>query len=367
MTQKPPGVPRIFPHFALASVALLTLAGCLPRGLTAPGAGTPPGGGDEGGPPGALLQAYLDQRASADELGAYRPWVAVLPFEDDSGFREGVWDLMHQVPRMLSSEMEVVPAWHVVPCAVVEEVAGQGRSRWTDAELRRIGEVLQAGVLARGVLLDYNMERLHVGDPLIGGYKSYKGVAEMEVHLVRAADLTRIGSAHSRQETIDRGLGLDLLGKPRKQDYQFANLGEMAYGSEEFRGTAIGEATVLAMAEVVEKAVQLLRPTGIRIDSGASEILSVSGSEIFINIGSENGVHQGYRFSVYPAASRQDVDPDERIAVIEVREIIGTRVSKVAALSGAGAIAAGDRIELMVDADSQPPEAGPAEPGSPTD
>ncbi len=349
----------------LSSLVVLALTGCLPKVLSGPG----PGGSNVGEPgdrlSGAQLQAYLVQRSAGGDEAAYRPWVAVLPFEDDSGFRDGVWDLVHEVPRMLSSEMEKVTAWHVVPFAAVEDVAGGGKPRWTDEELGRVGGILQAEVLVLGTLLDYNMERLHVGDPLIGGYKSYKGVAEMEVRLVRVADLGRIGSAHSRQETIDRGLGLDLLGKPRKQDYQFANLGEMAYGSEEFRSTAIGQATAEAMGDLVEKSVPLVRPTGVRIGSATPEVLSVSGEEMFINMGSENGVHQGYRFAVFPAAGRNDLDPGRRIAVIEVREIIGTRVSKVAALSGAGQIQAGDRIELIVDAEPAAESSG--EPASAAD
>ena len=350
----------------LSSLILLALGSCLPKVLT--GRGGAAGGGDEVTVPssGALLQGHLEQRVAGDEVAAYRPWVAVLPFEDDSGFREGVWDLASEVPRMLSSEMESVTAWRVVPFAVVEEVAGGGDPPWTDAELRRIGGLLQAGVLARGVLLDYNMERLHVGDPLIGGYKSYKGVSELEIHLVRVADLSRIGSAHSRQEVIDRGLGLDLLGKPRRQDYQFANLGEMTYGSEEFRNTAIGQATVQSMEDLLQKAAPLLRP-GVRIDSGAAEVLSVSGSEIFINVGSENGVHPGYRFAVFPAAGRQDLDPDGRIAVVEVREIIGARVSRAAVLSEAGRVGPGDRIELVPSPEPPPPSDAPAQPGSAAD
>ena len=352
----------------LSSLILLALGGCLPKILTERSGVSAGSGEDTDRSAGAaLLQGYLEGRASAgDDVESYRPWIAVLPFEDDSGFREGVWDLADEVPRMLSSEMEAATAWRVVPFAVVEHVAGGGGPPWTDAELGRIGGVLLAEVLARGVLLDYNMERLHVGDPLIGGYKSYKGLSEMEVQLIRVADLTRIGSAHSRQEVIDRGLGLDLLGKPRRQDYQFANLGETVYGSEEFRSTAIGQATVQSMEDLLQKAAQLVRP-GVRIDSGPAQILSVSGSEIYINIGSENGVHPGYRFSVSPAAGRQDLDLDRPIAVVEVREIIGNRVSRVEALSGSGGIGVGDRIELILNPEPPAPSAAPAEPGSPVD
>ena len=302
------------------------------------------------GIPARALADYLQHReATQDPVDIYRPWVAVLPVEDVSGFRAHVWDLANEMPRMLSAEMGRSTAWRVIPYAAVAEAVAERRPRWSDEDLRDIGTSLRADMLLAAVLLDYNMERLHVGDPLIGGYKSYKGVAELEAQVLRATDLTRVGAAHAQQEVIDRGLGLDLLGKPRKQDYQFSNLGEMAYGAEEFRGTAIGQATVMAMDEVIQEVARLIRPKAIQVATGAPEILSVFGAEVFINVGSENGVHEGYRFAVYPAMDRAaSADPDQRIAVIEVRDIIGARVSKVEALYGGAELRVGDRLQLIV-------------------
>lgn len=298
----------------------------------------------------SALEQYLERRSQIEDDPAayYRPWIAVLPFDNQTDFRDGVWNLTHGPAHLLSEEMERSTAWRIIPYGAVFEVVPKRPKRWDDAELRRVAEALQADMVVTGDLLDYNMERLQVGEPLIGGYKSYKGMAELEVHLTRATDLYRMGNAHAMQETVDRGLGLDLLGKPREQDEQFLNLGGMQYGGEEFRGTAIGQATVIAMDATIQQLAQLVRPQGIQVSSGAAEILSVFGDELFINVGSENGVQAGYRFAVYPGTERTDgKDPDLRIAVVEVVDIIGARVSKVAALSGAAKIGVGDRLELI--------------------
>jgi hypothetical protein len=306
-------------------------------------------------PPTPALQSYLARRAEVkdDPASYYRPWIVVLPFDGKSGFRDGVWDLHNEPAQLLSLEMERSVAWRVVPYGAVVEVVGKRPKRWQEQRLREIGEALQADMVLTGDLLDYNMERLTVGDPLIGGYKAYKGIAELEVQLTRSDNQQRVGNAHSQQETVDRGVGLDLLGKPREQDRQFASLGQMEYGSEEFRGTAIGQATIMAMDEVIQQLAQFVRPQGIQVSSGAAQILSVLGDELFVNVGSENGVHKGYRFAVYPSLQHVGgLDPDQRIAVVEVEDIIGARVSRVTVLSRSDDIGVGDRLELIgIDAD----------------
>jgi hypothetical protein len=299
--------------------------------------------------PTPALEAYRARRATTvdDPASYYRPWIAVLPFDGKSGFRDGVWDLRNEPARLLADEMERSVAWRVVPYAAVVEVVGAPPRRWEEQHVRQIIDALEADMVLTGDLLDYNMERMTVGDPLIGGYKAYKGTAELEVQLIRA-DNQRIGNAHSQQESLDRGVALDLLGKPREQDRQFAGLGQMEYGSKEFRSTAIGQATIAAMDEVIQQLAQLARPQGIQVSSGAAQILSVLGDELFVNVGSENGVHKGYRFAVYPSHQHvEGLDPDHRIAIVEVEDIIGARVSRVIALSGGGSIGVGDRLELI--------------------
>ena len=71
---------------------------------------------------------------------------------------------------------------------------------WPEEELLRIAAQLHADILLQGTVLDYNMERLHVGDPLLAGYKSFSGIAELELTAMRGPDLSTIGRLYSKKE-----------------------------------------------------------------------------------------------------------------------------------------------------------------------
>ena len=354
------------PHsIRFSRIAVLCLA-CVALACTAnlPGLNS----GDEAGtqPPEAkahpALDRYLQSRTADQDTSYYRPYVAVLPFVDESGFRRGIWEVQEEFARFFTAAMEGKPGWRVVPYDAVQEVAGEQR-RWRSLDVSGIGQQLQADIVVAGTLLDLNMERLHVGDPLVGGYKSYKGTAEMEVTAYGVADGGAVGTVHGREETTDRGLGLDLLGKPREQDYQFVNLDQMAFGSDEFRQTAIGQAVVITVDEVVEKLADKLRPEGVELEGEGARILSVYGDEVFINLGSEHAVRRGHRFTVVPGAERRlrdGLDAEIPVGVVEVLDVVGARVSRVRSLGDVAQMEAGDELRQI----EQTPAAAPAVPDS---
>jgi len=90
----------------------------------------------------------------------------------------------------------------------------------------------------------------------------------------------------------------------------------------------------------------LFQPEELKLDGRMAEVLSVSGEDVYVNIGSENGLRAGYRFAIYPGLSRAD-GASGRIGVIEVQEVIGARLSSVRVLEGAGRIRAGDRLSSL--------------------
>ena len=331
----------------IACLVLATILSCAP--LTQP----PPPAAAVASTGGAVpknatpLERYLQERQGQTESDRFLPWIAVLPMVDDSGFDENVYDLGNDVPRLLSVQMAEFSAWRVIPYEAVAEVAGEAPEHWVDGDLARIGPTLQADVLMVGTLLDYNMARLHLGDPQVGGYKAYTGLAEAELNVLDAAELSRLGLVHARHETVDRDLGLDLLGKPREQDLGFFTLDQMHYGGEEFQRTALGKATLKMMEDLISQLARLLQPRALETQSGKPQVLSVFGDEIYINVGSENGVHRRYRFAVFPGAARQGVDPEKQIGVIEVQEVVSSEISSVNVISGDG-IAVGDRIKLIM-------------------
>ena len=291
----------------------------------------------------SALTQYIRERASApDENPAqvYRPWVALVPTHDDSGFRRGVFDLNVGLPRMLAPLLAELDACRVVPQAAVEEAVSRRDHRWIKSHLQGLADTLQADFVVSSTLYTYKYERVHVGDPLIAGYKSYAGTVELAMELHSTRPLVSIGSIKAHEESRSRGLGLDLLGKPREGDRQFANLEQMTFGSEEFRATALGEATVLTLQQLAADLAGLLRPRELSDVEDEPRILSVFGEEVFINLGHAHGIQKGYRFTV-SGGTRTDVP------VVEVCDVISDTVSRVTVLRGADEIAPGQRLELI--------------------
>ena len=118
--------------------------------------------------PGALAHYLRLRKVSADSTVAPRPYVAVLPFENPSGFREDVWDVEREMAALLSSEMVSVSAWRMVPFEAVDEAVGERRNLKPE-EAFEIGRVLQADIVLLGVIEDCDLKRLSMGDPLFGG------------------------------------------------------------------------------------------------------------------------------------------------------------------------------------------------------
>ena len=252
--------------------------------------------------------------------------------------------------RYLSYRLSESPNWSVVPFEAVLEVLGEFAGAEVEQALQ-VGAELDADIVLVGVLEDYDMRRVSVGDPLLAGYKSYTGVTKIALDAYLTQSGQRLGRVDTNQELVDRGLGLDLLGKPRDQDLQFSQLGSMAFGSDDFLSTAIGQATNAAADELSSKLTELVRPSGLRLKGKIAEVLSVYGDEVYINIGSDNGLGGGiYRFEVFPGPDRvqaEGLDGTQPLAVVQVQEVIGARLSSVRVLRGREQIQPGDLLRLM--------------------
>ena len=328
------------------TLAFLLWCSCAP--LTSPA-----GGPDEWQksepppPPPSALEQYLEMRQRYGS-GPRPDFVAVVPFVDESGFREGVWNIEYELANMLSAELVAVRNWKIVPFDAVAELAMEWGFANYDKALA-IGRELGADFVIIGLLQDYDMRRLSVGDPLVGGYKSYSAVAQMRIEIARVDDGSAIGQAETQRNLTDRDVGLDLLGKPREQDLQFASLKELEFGSEEFRQTLLGQATVEAVGELVQKVAAAFEPEGLVFEGDAPEVIAVYSEDIYANIGSAHGIRPRLRFFVYPGNDRikaEGLDPEESVALVEVAEIISTRLASLRVLRTTGEIKAGDRLEL---------------------
>ena len=144
-----------------------------------------------------------------------------------------------------------------------------------------------------------------------------------------------------------------MFGKPRDQDIEFANLHTVTFGSDEFRQTLIGRATLGAMNDAQEELVALLQPENIELDPDTALILSwekrTSNSDqdvVYISVGSQNGLRVGFRLIVIAKSSRNEISAGDPIGVLQVSEIVGANLARARILDGIDAITTGDNVEL---------------------
>ena len=344
-------------RFPLLVVALLALLpDCAP--LTRPQPTVEPTAIAPSSPSDSIsaVEHYLEgKRAAAAIDSVAPPYIAVLPVADVSGFRDDIWDLEMEIAHLLSHTMEGEPHWRVVPHGAVADVVSTYR-QLTREEVLESGRMLESDLVVSGKIVDYDMKRTSVGDPFVGGYKSYTGIIDVQLILLHVADGGEIGRANARKETVDRGLGLDLLGKPRDQDVQLMELEKMEFGSAEFRATPLGQVTDYAVEELVAELAKLVSPSSLKLGDEPAKILSKYQEEVYVNLGSENGLQVGYRLEVFPGPQRIRVaDHDsQRIGVVEVIDVVGSRLAKVKVLDGYYAIEADDRIRPIESEHSTP-------------
>ena len=82
------------------------------------------------------LELYLQSRPAEEASGeSSKPWIAVLPMQDVSGFREGVWDIENEIPALLTGELGSQDVWHAIPYDAVRQVADGARDFWPEEEL----------------------------------------------------------------------------------------------------------------------------------------------------------------------------------------------------------------------------------------
>jgi len=289
-------------------------------------------------------------------LGAGKT-IAVLPFYDDSGYR-GPWELYTEVPTMLG-DMLMDKYFYVVPMDSVMQAMPKPKKRsaiykfidifrnkrtkqklLSDLEILSIARKLNVDYAIMGIIDEFSYRRTGGGDVIIGGYKSYTAKVELnQVRVLRVADGTPMGSVSGDSDKNEKGLGLELLGKPRKRDLEFYSLDSLDFGSKGFLATLMGEATVDALNKVQKeiRAIITLPDTSWYAEK-KFKVISVDGGIVNIDAGASDGIRPGDRFNVYTSES------SVLVGRINVIQIWSDHVSKAEILEGRDEIRTDDFI-----------------------
>ena len=255
--------------------------------------------------------------------------IALLDFEDLAGF-QGSWTLARDVPEFLGRHLDGEDAFDVVPPQRVVEI--QADPRLSGLEGRDLavaaGRLLDADIVIRGVVETFGMRRVTAGDPNLAGYKSYHSRVHMEdVEVIRVATEQVLGTVAASRDSTETPLGLDLFGRPRRQDREFRELFHLDFGSERFYELPLGMAADAVFEELRrEIAAVLIDRPAIDLTSDNAVVLAVDEDEVFLGIGVDDNVEYGDLLPLYRDGLR--------VALVKVSEVIGPHLSKATIVDG---------------------------------
>ncbi len=265
--------------------------------------------------------------------------IALLDFEDRAGF-QGEWDLATDVPVLLGrylaeeARLSIVPKERVVAVLQNKELRDQtGVSRAV-----RAGRLLEADLVISGIVEQFGVRRTTAGDPNLAGFKSYKSVVNIaEIELIRVATEEVVETFDVFRDSTERPLGLDLFGRPRQQDRDFRELFKVEFASERFFELPFGQLVDVAFKELSAEVVRTIieRPP-IDLSSPKAVVLAVEESEVYLGVGTEDHVEHGDFLPLYKEG--------ERVALVEVNQIIGSHLCKARIVEKVADIETGLRI-----------------------
>jgi hypothetical protein len=309
-----------------------------------------------------------------------------VPFSDISGFN-GKWNIGIDVPRYLSAySKERFRVGVVSPLSVRQFVLEKSIDtlRMTNlSNLRAIAENFHVRYIVSAEIEEFSVGRFIVSDVQLAGYEAFAATVKINFVLY---DATRFTSSRDAvvyegiaEGTVkDRSLGITLWGKRTDRTNQYFMLDDVTFGGELFHQSILGEALLKCADELgtkLERAIPLLVTKSVVLSSSVvidtmvtdstftikrqlinGEVVIVDDGEVFINLGSADGISIGDILPVYNGA-KEITDPktgellgsrDEKIGEVQVIELRAEHLCLASIISGKEKIAAKQRIRKVI-------------------
>ncbi len=248
--------------------------------------------------------------------------VAVLPFVDKAGF-QGDWDLSLDVPMLLVRYLEREPGLQIVEVERVAQVLAQKEIKKLrgDKRVRALAQSVQADAVVLGVVEKFGVRRMMAGDPNLVGYKSYTHTVKIgTVDVLQSVTGQLLATCAVHLDSVESPRELDLFGRPRAQDREFRELFKVVFASPRFFELAFGQLVDRAFSDLSGQITRALVNRPAIVLSEKAVVLAVEGAEVFLGLGLEDRVHFG---DVLPVLRQQ-----QRIALVQVRQVLGPHLSK---------------------------------------
>src|SRR3989304_3440449 len=289
-----------------------------------------------------LILTPSDSSAKEKEYKGPKKRIAVLEFADKSGNQHSGW---HDVGRGMSDSLVtalvktnrfIVIEREQIDKIMAEQSFGLSGAVNPDTAAK-IGRIIGVGVIVTGGVTEFGVKESKMGGgglgrvfPLGGGGKIERNTAGVALD-VRFSDTTTgqiLLAEMSEGEESSHGVDVDLSIAP-----------SVDFGKEGFDETVIGKATRKTVEKVVEKIKEAMENVPWQ-----GSIVKVSGEQIYINTGSDDGREPGNVFIVY-RAGEELIDPDtgeslgsemEKLGRIEIVNVKDKKLSIAKPIEGSG-------------------------------
>jgi len=173
-----------------------------------------------------------------------KPVCALLPFQNKSTFVSDSWRLEREIPLAFSDSLINSGLFEIIEMSLVEMTLEEFHVRpytaLTPELLTKIASTLQADYLIFGQILNFELGRTTIGDPMMAGFESYKAEMTVAFSIFNRVDGVIFDSYSCRSEISQKDLGVTFVGRPSKNYVSFDELDEMKFNSSEFKATILG-------------------------------------------------------------------------------------------------------------------------------
>ncbi len=312
-----------------------------------------------------------------------KPGFIFLPFENNSDF-EGKWEIGVDVPRFLNayvSQRYRIPSVSPVLVRNFLEEQKLYASSLDDVKFWiELYKRFHVRYLVAGTVEEFDVSRFMTGQPLLGGYEAFKGEVRIR-YVIYDMDRTAVSSSYVQStkgevagEFADRSLAMTLFGKPTERTLEFRDLDKIKFGTDEFNRTVIGQAC-FQLGEHFSMELESALPTmkvwaattpdslltlaqsmdsisiSFRHLTISGSIVFIEANNVFLNLGSEDGIRVGQRVLVYAAGSEPSEQKNNKagtVGELQVLEVRGPHLSHTRIISGEGKIKIKDKVQVTV-------------------
>ncbi|MBI5193965.1 MAG: hypothetical protein HZA08_11060 [Nitrospirae bacterium] len=268
--------------------------------------------------------------------------IAVMDFEDKSSNQHAGW---HDVGRGMSDSLVTALVktnrFIVIEREQINKIMNEqsfGLSGAVNPDTAaKVGKLIGVGMIVTGGITEFGVKESKLGVGSLGRVLPFGGGAGMKTNTARVAlDIRFVDTSTGQIMVAEKAEGEE---SSHGVDIDLSIAPSVEFGKEGFDETVIGKASRKAIEQAIEKISSAMENVPWQ-----GSVVKVSGSQIFINTGSDDGRKAGDTFIVY-RAGEELVDPDtgeslgsqtEKIGKIQITEVKDKRLSIAKPVDGSG-------------------------------